>query len=181
MHIVIYSYIGRLVCVMTCVDTNITARIYMAHPTHKKKKVLKWDFISKSKNINIIDLIMTYPDEAWDWNGVSDNPNTTIDDVIAHPDWSWKNIERFFIFKPRTRMQAIMKTVNFAAENRMSVYHEEFIKREISKKLCLYSLISIHDEESDDKDSKDGILERKDSYCLVYQDIYLISCIAAYI
>ena len=39
-------------------------------------------------------LLKLFPEEKWDWGKTSDNPNTTIEVVLEHPngDWNWKKL-----------------------------------------------------------------------------------------
>ena len=37
------------------------------------------------------EFVLTHPDKGWDWEGVSRNPNITMEDIISHPEnpWNW--------------------------------------------------------------------------------------------
>jgi hypothetical protein len=41
-----------------------------------------------------MDMIENYPDKPWSWNGISCNPNLTMEMIEKHPDkpWNWSNI-----------------------------------------------------------------------------------------
>jgi hypothetical protein len=35
--------------------------------------------------------ILEHPDKPWDWEGISRNPNITMNDILEHPElpWNW--------------------------------------------------------------------------------------------
>ena len=56
-----------------------------------------WDWRGISKNPNItMDIIEKYPNKPWDWWWISQNPNITMDIIEKYPNkaWSWWGISR---------------------------------------------------------------------------------------
>ena len=54
-----------------------------------------WDWESLSWNPNItFDMVCKYPQKPWDWFHLSTNPNITIELVEQHPDqpWDWNGL-----------------------------------------------------------------------------------------
>ena len=51
----------------------------------------------------IIDM---YPDKPWDWEGISRNPNITMEFIEANPDkdWNWHLISRTINLFPDTTL-----------------------------------------------------------------------------
>ena len=50
--------------------------------------------IKNSLTNQLWTLIQLYPDNPWDWDGISSNPNITWEIIQAHPDkpWNWYEI-----------------------------------------------------------------------------------------
>lgn len=49
-----------------------------------------WDWIGLSENPNItIEHVLAYPDKNWNWYTLSKNPNITLEHVLAHPELNW--------------------------------------------------------------------------------------------
>ena len=51
-----------------------------------------WDWLGISENPNVtMEDIISNPEKPWDWLGVSVNPNITMEFIISHPDkpWDW--------------------------------------------------------------------------------------------
>jgi hypothetical protein len=43
----------------------------------------------------LVKLITDNPDRAWDWKGISQNPNITMKDITDNPlPWDWKGISQ---------------------------------------------------------------------------------------
>ena len=51
--------------------------------------IISWATI---KRMNQIELFEKYPDECWNWLGLSWNSNISIEFINKHPDIPWKQI-----------------------------------------------------------------------------------------
>ena len=54
-----------------------------------------WNWRGLSQNLNItMEIVQQYPDKPWDWYGLSENPNITWEIVRANHDkpWNWEHL-----------------------------------------------------------------------------------------
>ena len=65
-----------------------------------------WNGISRNPNITM-EIIEKHPEKPWDWNGISRNPNITMEFIERYPEkpWSWYWISK----NPNITMEFIEK------------------------------------------------------------------------
>ena len=58
------------------------------------EKPWNWNGISQNQNITI-EMIENHPEKPWDWNIISSNPILTMEFIEKHPEkaWNWEGIE----------------------------------------------------------------------------------------
>ena len=68
-----------------------------------------WDGISRNPNITM-EFIEKYPNKPWDWGGISMNPNITMEIFEKNPNkpWDWSRISR----NPNITMEFIEKKLD---------------------------------------------------------------------
>ena len=50
---------------------------------------MKGKYLFSMSGTELSKLLRQYPDKPWNWNFLSENPNITMKDVLAHPNESW--------------------------------------------------------------------------------------------
>jgi hypothetical protein len=62
----------------------------LASPELRSVKPWVWQGISWNPNLTM-DFIEKYPDKDWNWHGISEIPNLTMDFIEKHSneDWDW--------------------------------------------------------------------------------------------
>ena len=63
---------------------------YWSFIEDNRDKTWSWDGISCNPNLTM-EIINANPDKPWDWDGISRNPNITMEMINAKPDkpWDW--------------------------------------------------------------------------------------------
>ena len=93
---------------------------------------LDWNGISQNPNITM-EIIENSPEKPWDWANISKNPNITMKIIENNPDksWDWYNIS----YNPNLTMEMIEKrpnkpwNLNYISYNKFTKEKELFYQK----------------------------------------------------
>ncbi len=102
-----------------------------------------WDGISRNPNLTM-EMINANPDKPWDWDEISRNSNITMADIKANPDkpWCWDVISR----NPNITMDYITDNPgkpwdwNVISINSFTRDKQEFIAKRYHEYLAAYRI-----------------------------------------
>ena len=106
-------------------------------------KPWNWNGISKNPNITM-EFIEKFPDKPWAWVCISCNPNITIDIIEKYPDksWNWS----FISYNPNLTMDFIENNTdkpwdwNGISRNPFNYEKELFIEKRMKEYLASYRI-----------------------------------------
>ena len=99
---------------------------YMSLIEKHPEKPWNWNGISRNPNITM-EFIEKHPEKPWNWYNISSNPNLTMEFIEKHPEkpWNWNSIS----YNPNLTMEFIEKHPEKAwnwegiEENTLNVLH----------------------------------------------------------
>lgn len=80
-------------------SSNLIIRSYILYLSNKNKYHFN----------TLLELIKKYPNENWDWENISRNPNIYLEDVESNPNLNWK----FLSMNPNIKISDIESNPNF--------------------------------------------------------------------